>query len=315
MSEGSVIVLSGGVGGAKLAEGFAQVVSPERLTIVVNTGDDFEHLGLHVSPDLDSVAYMLAGVSDAQRGWGRSGETWECLEVMKQLGGDSWFRLGDRDLGVHLVRTQALARGASLSAATEQICCGLGIRHRVVPMSDRPIRTMIESDTGTLSFQDYFVRYQCRPVVKRCRYICLEGDPEPSHAFREALAAPGLKAIIIAPSNPILSIGPILAMNGVLAAIRSTCVPVLAVSPLIGGDAVKGPAAKILDELGIGRSATALWDHYQILDHLLVARTDVPNGEQARTGILAADIMMRDKAERKRVALRCLEILRLERDD
>jgi LPPG:FO 2-phospho-L-lactate transferase len=255
-SEGSTFVaLSGGVGGAKLALGLANVLKAGSLTIVANTGDDFEHLGLSISPDLDSIMYTLAGLANPDTGWGRAEETWQFLKTLAELGGDSWFRLGDKDLAVHVLRTHLRASGASLSEATARLCRALHVDAQLVPMSDEPVRTFVLTTEGELSFQDYFVRKRCEPRVTGFRY---EGAAraKPSAAVLDALRAPTLAGVIVCPSNPFVSIGPILAVPGMEEALRARRVPVVAVSPIVGGAAVKGPAAKMMMELRL--PATAL---------------------------------------------------------
>jgi LPPG:FO 2-phospho-L-lactate transferase len=257
-SGGSFLALSGGVGGAKLALGLARALAiaggASQLTIVANTGDDFEHLGLSISPDLDSLMYTLAGVADPERGWGRAGETWNFLAGLGELGNEAWFRLGDKDLAVHVLRSHRLAKGDSLSHVTASFCRALGVHARLVPMSDDPVRTIVLSSDGELPFQEYFVRRRCEPKVTGFRY---EGaaSARPSAGLIEALDDPNLKGVIFCPSNPFVSTGPILALPGVEARLRELKVPVVAVSPIVGGDAVKGPLAKMMRELGLGATA------------------------------------------------------------
>lgn len=309
MISGSVLVLSGGVGGAKLAEGVAQVLPVEKVTIVVNTGDDFKHLGLSISPDLDSVSYMLADLADDRRGWGRKGETWACMSALAALGGEDWFQLGDRDLALHLHRTQLLARGASLSEVTGGITARLGIRHTIVPMTDQPVSTVVDTADGELPFQDYFVRHQCVPVAKACRYKGIESATA-SARFIGALHSPGLAGVIIAPSNPFLSIGPILALPGIREAIAKANVPVLAVSPLIHGQALKGPAAKLMSELAYESSTRGLARFYKgVIDRMVVDPADVPVSPGEDIRYLAADIVMKDAEGRRRLAEFCIDAL------
>jgi LPPG:FO 2-phospho-L-lactate transferase len=246
---GHVIALCGGVGGAKLAFGLTRIVAPEDLTIVVNTGDDFVHMGLHVSPDIDTVAYTLSDLADRERGWGLAGETWNFMDQVKRLGGEAWFNLGDRDLAMHVERTRRLAAGETLSEITRALTAALGIRHAVVPMSDDPVRTFVQTADGELPFQRYFVGEQCRPVATAIRF---EGASraKPSPALQAALARRDVAAVIICPSNPYLSIDPILAVPGVAASLEALGSPVVAVSPIVGGRALKGPAAKLMLELG-----------------------------------------------------------------
>lgn len=255
------VALSGGVGGAKLAFGLAKVLQPDDLLIVANTGDDFDHLGLRICPDLDSIMYALAGCENRVQGWGIDGESWNFMDALGRLGGPTWFSLGDRDLATHLVRTQRLGEGASLSRVTQELSRQLGIAHRVVPMSDGPVATLVETTEGLLAFQEYFVRRHCAPRVTGFRYLAAQEAPvQPD--LRAALETPGLQAIILCPSNPYVSIGPILAVPGLRTLIERSRVPVVAVSPLIGGRAVKGPLAKMMTELGAATTNEALAEHY-----------------------------------------------------
>ena len=256
--DGSYIALSGGVGGAKLALGLSRVLAPEQLTIVANTGDDFEHLGFSISPDLDTVMYTLADVANKEFGWGQEGETWQFLDALTRLGGDTWFRLGDRDLATHVVRTGMLQSGASLSEVTSK----LGIAHPVVPMSDDPVPTTVITRSGErLGFQEYFVRDQCEPEVSGFEFGGID-TAALSPAFASALADARLKAVIICPSNPFVSVDPVLCLPGIMDRIRAAGVPVIAVSPIVGGKAIKGPAAKMMAELGMPQSALAVAEHY-----------------------------------------------------
>lgn len=248
-----IVALAGGVGGAKLAHGLAQILQPEDLTVIVNTGDDFEHYGLYISPDLDTVCYTLAGLANPETGWGRLNESWNVIENASKLGGPDWFRLGDRDLGTHLERTRRLKEGHTLSQITQDFCRAWGIEHRILPMSDQPVRTIVETDEGDLEFQEYFVHRRCEPRVKGFRF---EGAhiAEPAPGAREVIQS--ADAVIICPSNPWVSIDPILQV------VRKIDRPVIAVSPIIGGQTVKGPAAKMYRELGIEPSALAVARHY-----------------------------------------------------
>jgi LPPG:FO 2-phospho-L-lactate transferase len=309
---GRVLALSGGVGGAKLVCGLARVLEPERLVVVCNTGDDFEHLGLAISPDLDSVTYALAGLNDDERGWGRADETWNCMGELERLGAESWFRLGDRDLAVHLERTRRLAAGESLSEVTRAITRALGIAVAVAPMSDEPVRTRVQTDQGELSFQHYFVRERCQPIVRGLRYHGAE-HARPSAALRQALEAKDLAAIVICPSNPWLSIDPILALPGLVASLRAAGAPVIAVSPIVDGRALKGPTDKILRELGELPSALAIAEHYATrrLDGLLFDLTDAHEQDAiAALGIAVgtADTIMRTAQDRERLARDVLDL-------
>ena len=262
----NVVALAGGVGGAKLADGLAQVLPPENLTIIVNTGDDFVHLDLNISPDLDTVCYTLAGLANPATGWGRAGETWQVLESLAQLGGPTWFRLGDSDLGLHLERTRRLRKGQPLSQVTRDFCRAWGVRAAVIPMSDDPLPTWVNTDEGELPFQEYFVHRQCRPHVTGFRFEGVE-RAKPAPGVLEALEQAQL--VVICPSNPWVSVDPILAVPGIRAALTKGRemgrLRILAVSPIIGGQTVKGPAAKMYAELGIQPSALSVARHYGAL--------------------------------------------------
>jgi LPPG:FO 2-phospho-L-lactate transferase len=302
------LALSGGVGGAKLALGLAHAMAPEDLLVVANTGDDFEHLGLLICPDIDTVAYTLAGVSNPETGWGRAGETWSFMEAQAALGGETWFRLGDRDLAVHLERTRRTAAGETLSAVTADLARRLGGRVRIAPMSDRPVRTIVETPDGPLPFQHYFVRERCRPRVTGFRF---EGAAAatPSPAFAAALAG-GPEAIVICPSNPFISIDPILAVPGVRDALARRSAPAVAVSPIVGGRAIKGPTAKMMTELGIPSDASAVAEHYRgLIDGFILDRSDAASAaavERLGLAVLVTGTVMQtldDKAQLAREAL------------
>lgn len=270
-----ILALAGGVGGAKLAQGLAAQLPPGKLKIVVNTGDDFVHLGMHISPDLDTVMYWLAGINDAERGWGVADETWNYMSALRQAGGPDWFQIGDRDLLTHRQRTRLLEQSDTLSQATRFLCDRLGIAHAIVPMSDQPVATIVHTHDGALAFQDYFVRRRCEPVVTGIEFDGAE-RAVPSPAFAEAMADRNLRAIVICPSNPLLSIEPILALPTVREWLRHRRVPAIAVSPIVGGKAIKGPAAKIFQELGLEASAAGIARHYRgLIDCLVIDDVDV----------------------------------------
>jgi LPPG:FO 2-phospho-L-lactate transferase len=269
-----ILVLAGGVGGAKLANGLARILPPEDVIVVVNTGDDFVHLGMRISPDLDTVMYTLAGMNNPETGWGIAGETWNVMTTLEQLGGETWFRLGDRDLATHIARTEHLREGQTLSEITAAFCRAWGVRQRVVPMTDHAVATVLHTDEGLLPFQHYFVRRRCEPRVDKIDFVGA-ADAPPSPAFAAALADPQLRAVIFCPSNPYLSIQPILSLAGVRQALANRSVPVVAVSPLIGGAAVKGPAAKIMRELGHTPSTTEIARFYLgLIDGLVIDDRD-----------------------------------------
>jgi LPPG:FO 2-phospho-L-lactate transferase len=269
-----ILALAGGVGGAKLARGLADVLDPGDLLVVVNTGDDFEHLGLHVSPDLDTVMYTLAGINDPAQGWGLAGETWRFMGAMETLGGPTWFRLGDRDLATHVERTRRLREGEPLSAVTTRLCARLGVNHHVVPMSDDAVRTLVETDEGVLAFQDYFVRRRAEPKVAGIRFAGIERARQ-ADAVRALFGSGTLDAVVICPSNPYLSIAPILAVDGMRALLERRRVPAIAVSPIVAGRALKGPAAKIMVELGTEASSMEIARYYRgLIDALVIDEAD-----------------------------------------
>ncbi len=252
-----IAALAGGVGGAKLVQGLADHLGPDRLTVIVNVGDDFDHLGLRICPDLDTVMYTLAGLANPVTGWGRADETWAFLETLEALGGPTWFRLGDRDLALHVERTRRLREGARLSQVVEQACLRLGVQHRILPASDDPIPTLVETAEGWLNFQEYFVARRCEPEVRGFRFSGAE-QATPAPGVLEAIEA--ADSVVLCPSNPWVSLDPILAIPGLRDAIRAR--PVVGVSPIVGGEAVKGPAAKMFRELGIRPTAAAAAAHY-----------------------------------------------------
>ena len=302
-----IVALAGGVGGAKLAAGLARVLPPEELVIAVNTGDDFEHLGLHVSPDLDTVMYTLAKIANRETGWGRADETWSFMEALARLGGPTWFKVGDRDLATNVERTRRLRAGETLSEVTRDLCARLGVRHAVVPMSDDPVRTIVHTDRGALEFQHYFVRDRCEPRVQRLEYRGAAGA-RPSAALRAALVRGA--GVLFCPSNPYLSIAPILAVPGVRDAIAGRAV---AVSPIIAGRAVKGPAAKIMHELGMAPSALEIARYYRGIVHTLVIdRADAalaPAIETLGIRTVQEDTLMGGDSDRKRLASACVALL------
>ena len=283
-----------------MANGLAACLRPEDLLVVVNVGDDFEHLGLPISPDLDTVCYTLAGLNDRERGWGLAGESWNFMAAIRELGGEDWFNLGDRDLATHIMR-RSLLEAHSLSDVTRHISERLGIVHRIVPATDDRFRSIVHSDEGALAFQDYFVRRRAEPVFRSIDFDGAEAA-RPSPAFAAALDDPDLEAIILCPSNPILSIAPILAISGVRDRLRRSPAPVLAISPFIGGEAIKGPAAKIFKELNIPCSPQGLISCLDdVVDALVIDHADAVS---PGTGLptLATDTLMRDDAGQKRLA-------------
>jgi LPPG:FO 2-phospho-L-lactate transferase len=302
-----IVALAGGVGGAKLVQGLAYHLPPSQLRIIVNTGDDFEHLGLTICPDLDTVMYTLAGIANPKTGWGVEGETFHCLESVRRLGGASWFRLGDRDLATHLLRSHKLQEGLRLTEVTQRLAQSLGVQHPLLPMADAPFRTRVLTDGGELAFQDYFVRQACRPRVVGFRWEASEGTG-PTQEVMAALA--WADVVVICPSNPFVSIDPILALPGVRDAVAAR--PVLAVSPIIGGEAVKGPAAKMFRELIGEPSALAVADYYRGLPAgFFVDRLDAEEvGDIEKLGIAVrvAQTLMPALEQRVELAREVLEL-------
>lgn len=311
--EGHVLALCGGVGGAKFAAGLAAVLPPEQLTIVVNTGDDFEHIGLSISPDIDTVLYALSGLSDAVRGWGVADESWRCMEMLERLGEPQWFMLGDRDLAMHLARTHRLRAGESLSGVTSDLALRLGIAAAIAPMSDDPVRTEVDTEQCALPFQRYFVAEQCKPVARAIRYVGAE-VARPSPAFSAALTRRDLGAVMICPSNPYLSIDPILAVPGVRAQLERVRAPRVAVSPIIAGKALKGPAAKLMGELGVEPDVVSVARHYrELIDVLIIDESDAARaGDVEAVGVKAvtAPAIMRTAADRAALAREALAAAR-----
>jgi LPPG:FO 2-phospho-L-lactate transferase len=308
-----ILALAGGVGGAKLARGLANVLAPDELMVVVNTGDDFEHLGMHISPDVDTVVYTVAGINDPIQGWGIAGETWGFMRALETLGGETWFRLGDRDLAVHVERTRRLRKGETLSSITSDFCERLGIRHRIVPMSDDPVPTIVHTNEGPLSFQDYFVRRRSEPVVTGLEFSGVE-QARMAEAISSAASSESLAAVVICPSNPYLSISPILAVPGVRSILEHRRVPAIAVSPLVGGRALKGPAAKIMQELGKEPSSLEIARFYRgLIDVLVLDHTDVVLAESIRSlGItpVITNTIMREDEDRSDLASRVIGLAR-----
>jgi LPPG:FO 2-phospho-L-lactate transferase len=273
-SEGLVLALSGGIGGAKLALGLNRILPPGALTIVANTGDDFDHWELAISPDIDTLLYTLAGLDNPELGWGRRDETWTFMKALESLGGETWFNLGDGDLATHVERTRRLAAGESLSQITDDFRRRLGISARLLPMTDDRVRTRLLTAAGWLDFQHYFVRQRCAPMIREIAFAgAAEARPQPE--FLAALSDQNLRAVVICPSNPFISVDPILGLPGVRDALRSCGAPVVAVSPIIGGKAVKGPTAKMMAELALPVDAGAVARHYgDIIDFYVVDQTD-----------------------------------------
>lgn len=303
-----IVALAGGVGGAKLADGLARSLSPSELTIVVNTADDFEHLGLRICPDLDTVCYTLAGMAHHGRGWGIANETWNAVAAVRQLGGPAWFHLGDRDLGTHLERTRLLTAGWPLSAIVREFCRVWGVAHNVLPMTDDRVATIVHTDEGELEFQEYFVHRSCRPQVRAFSFLGIE-EAAPAPGVTDALEA--ADAIIICPSNPWVSIEPILAVPGIRSRVKARTT--VAVSPIVGGRALKGPAAKMFAEMGFSPSASAVARRYQGLaaGFVLDRRDKKLEAEVRALGVrtLVCDTIMHSVQDRRRLARRLTDFL------
>lgn len=304
-----IVALAGGVGGAKLAHGLAQILAPEELTVIVNTGDDFEHYGLYICPDLDTVCYTLAGLANPETGWGRVNETWNAFENFSKLGGPDWFRLGDQDLGTHLERTRRLKGGEALSQITHDFCKAWNIQHTVLPMSDQPVRTIVETEEGHLAFQEYFVHRRCEPRVTGFRFDGVD-SAVPTPGAREAVQS--ADAIVICPSNPWVSIDPILATLTPTISLKGKG-RIIAVSPIIGGETVKGPAAKMYRELGIEPSAWAVANHYRelvtgfILDAIDAQLIESVGGLNMRACV--TNTLMRGHEDRRQLASEVLKFI------
>jgi LPPG:FO 2-phospho-L-lactate transferase len=304
-----VAVLTGGVGGARFLRGVVDAVDPADVTAIVNVGDDLEVLGLAVSPDLDTVVYALAGLSDEGRGWGRADETWNALATVEALGGEAWFRLGDRDLGLHLVRTQALRTGDTLSAVTARITAALGLEPTILPATDQPLRTWLDTPNGSFDFQHWFVARRHSDPVDRVRF---EGraDTRPAPGVLEALHEAEL--ILIAPSNPYVSIGPILAVERIRSALERRRVPCVAVSPLIGGEAVKGPAAQMLQRLEGGTTPAHVAQCYEgLIDALVIDEADAQHADVPGVRPIITKTLMRDAVSRRALAEAALDAVAL----
>jgi LPPG:FO 2-phospho-L-lactate transferase len=302
-----VLALAGGVGGAKLAAGLAEVLGA-RLTVLVNTGDDFEHLGLQISPDLDTVMYTLAGIANPETGWGIANETWNFIRQVERLGGPTWFQLGDRDLATHVARTERLRAGETLTTITEELSRALGIRASILPMTDDRVRTIVYSGEQALPFQEYFVRLKCAVPVTR---LSFEGAQAARFNSRlGGLNGDGPLYVVICPSNPYLSIDPILALPGLTGWLKDAAAAIIGVSPIIGGTAVKGPAAKIMHELGVQPSAAAVARHYHgLIDGFMIDdmdRAEVPDISAAGIAVRHTQTLMHDHATRVALARACL---------
>ena len=304
----SYIALTGGIGGAKLAVGLARILAAQEIAFVVNTGDDFEHLGLHISPDMDTLTYTLAGLSNPEAGWGRKDESWHFMAALDELGGETWFRLGDRDLALHVTRTGLLGQGVALTQATRRIAASLGVRQPIIPMSDDPVRTQVHTANGPMAFQHYFVRDRCQPAVTGFEFAGA-GDARPSPNLATHLK--GCEGIIICPSNPFVSVDPILAVPGLREALKASGAPLVAVSPIVGGGAVKGPTAKMMGELGMPVTAAQVARHYAgLVDGFILDERDAALDGALAMPTRVAQTLMATLEDRERLAAQTLDFIR-----
>ena len=302
----NIVALAGGVGGAKLVDGIAQLLPPGNLTVIVNTGDDFEHFGLYICPDLDTVCYTLAGLANPETGWGRRDETFTALENIRNLGGPGWFRIGDKDLATHIERSRRLHEGQLLSQITQGFCQAWGVKHLILPMSNQPVRTLVDTiEYGELAFQEYFVHHNCEPTVKAIRFAGIE-PARPAPGVLEAIKR--ADAIVICPSNPWLSIDPILALIDIRSSLHEKMV--VAVSPIIGGKTVRGPAAKIFKDMGISPSALAVSLHYNdLLSGFLLDTLDADIADQFSIPVRITNTLMRTHDDRRHLAEDVLNLI------
>ncbi len=311
----TVLALSGGVGGAKLALGLADELPPGQLYVLVNTGDDFDHLGLHITPDIDTVLYTLSGLADTTQGWGLAGESWQAMSALERLGGETWFRLGDRDLATHLWRTQRLAGGASLSEVTVELQSRLGVESHVYPMSDEPVHTIVHTATGDLPFQHYFVRDQCAPTVNGFSFEGITAA-HPNRQVLQQLRADAFDAVVICPSNPYVSVDPILQIPGLWTAVRDCTAPVIVVCPIVAGRAIKGPAAKMMGELGVPVTASGVAAHYcqrypGLVTHFVIDEGDAELADSIRdygVEVVTTQTLMHSREDKQLLARAVLAI-------
>jgi LPPG:FO 2-phospho-L-lactate transferase len=307
------IAVTGGVGGAKLALGLTQLLTSDEVAFIVNTGDDFEHLGLHISPDIDTLVYTLSGESNAEAGWGRRGETWQFMRAMKQLGGEAWFNLGDLDLAMHIERTQRLRKGATLTQVTKQLASALGVQFAVLPMSDAAVRTMIGTADGELAFQHYFVRDRCAPAVTGFRFAGAS-SAAPTREIETRLDDPALAGVIICPSNPFVSVDPVLSVPRMREKLKQLRAPIVAVSPIVAGTAIKGPTAKMMTELSIPNDAVSVARHYRdLIDGFVIDTQDAalePTIAALGIATVVTQTVMLSLADRRQLADDVLRFVR-----
>jgi len=307
----NVLAITGGVGGAKLALGLSKLLGPDALSFAVNTGDDFEHLGFEIAPDTDTLLYTLSDLANKDLGWGRHDETWNFMAALESFGGETWFRLGDRDLALHVTRTRMLAMGATRTETTEAIARALGVEHPVLPMSDDPVRTTVLTAGGPLPFQHYFVRERCAPAVTGFEFRGIETARPNPRILAKIAAADG---IVICPSNPFVSVDPLLNVPGMREALRAAPAPVVAVSPIVGGLAIKGPTAKMMQELKVPASAAQVAAHYgDLLDGFVLDQQDARLKDTSPVPTIVAQTLMitlRDRVDLAATVLRFIDDLR-----
>lgn len=312
MKPPAYLAVSGGIGGAKLALGLSKALTEDEIAYIVNTGDDFIHLGLNISPDVDTLVYTLAGLNNPDTGWGRRDETWKFMQKLRELDSAQWFQLGDKDLALNAERTKRLAAGETLTEVTARLAASLGVRHRILPMSDDAVRTRVLTDEGELEFQHYFVREKCAPRVRALRFDGAE-RARMNPQLAEWLDDPGLKGVIICPSNPFLSIDPVLAVSGLRKELADCRAPIIAVSPVVGGAAIKGPTVKIMRELGVPNTPTGVAEHYiDLLAGFVIDRVDQDQREAIEAlgiAVRITDTVMRSLQDRIRLAEDCLGFL------
>jgi len=312
MTMNRYLAFTGGIGGAKLALGLSRILGPDELAFVVNTGDDFEHLGLHISPDIDTLVYTLAGVNNPETGWGRRDESWQFMSALADLGGETWFKLGDRDLATNIERSSRLGRGMSLHDVTAQLAGSLGVLYPVLPMSNDTIRTRVHTEHGPLDFQHYFVREECQPVAIRFEYTGAETARVNPH-IETWLGSENLAGIILCPSSPFTSIGPILSMPVLHKALQKCAAPVVAISPVVGGESLKGPLAKIMREMNVPATASWIAEQYSdFLDGIIIDSTDseLASGIEALgMSTMCTNIVMKSVGDRVQLAAVSLEFI------
>ena len=309
--DSKIVALCGGVGGSKLALGLNEILDQKNLSIITNTGDDFLYLGFYICPDIDTVIYTLAGINNPENGWGRKNETWKTLDVLKELGADTWFKLGDKDLAVHLFRSKEKRNGILLTTITRKISNKFGLRTNILPMSNHMVHTTLDTNIGEISFQDYFVRRKCEPVVKNI--IFKSKKSVATDAVNRALKAQDLNGLIICPSNPYLSIDPILSIPRIKKLIQNLKKPRIAISPIVDGDSIKGPTSKIMQEMGIEVSCSSIAKHYKgLIDGIIIDQSDeaqVNNIEKMGIQVKLANIIVKTKTEKNKLAQESLEFL------